>query len=93
MPAWPARAVLCVALVGVRAAAVVVDRVKQVTTADFTIWQDALGDRPAVTMILYSGLGHLCMPIAGGGMATPTDYTVAGYVAPAVIQAIVDWLA
>ncbi len=44
-------------------------------------------------MILYPGLGHTFMPIAGGGMAKPADYTVAGHVAPEVIQAIADWLA
>ncbi|MFL5658480.1 MAG: dienelactone hydrolase family protein, partial [Ktedonobacteraceae bacterium] len=64
----------------------------QVTREDFQIWQDALGGRSDVQLILYPGLSHLFMPVEGGQKATPATYTVAGHVAEEVVNEIGSWI-
>jgi fermentation-respiration switch protein FrsA (DUF1100 family) len=64
----------------------------QVTEEDFQIWQDALRGRADARFILYPGLSHLFMPIAGGDKATPATYTVAGHVAEEVVDDIGSWI-
>jgi dienelactone hydrolase len=63
----------------------------QVTKTDFDLWKAALGDRPDVQFLFYEDLNHVF--ISGQGMATPEEYmTVAGHVAPAVIDDIAAWM-
>jgi dienelactone hydrolase len=64
----------------------------QVTREDFQLWQDALGRRSDVQFIMYPGLSHLFMPIAGGQKATPATYTVAGHVTEEVVNEIGSWI-
>jgi dienelactone hydrolase len=64
----------------------------QVTNEDLQIWQNALLSRPDVRFILYPGLSHFFMPIAGGHKATPATYSVAGHVAEEVIDDIGTWI-
>ena len=64
----------------------------QVTQDDFQIWRDALGGRDDVQFLMYPGLSHLFMPIAGGQKATPATYTVAGHVADEVVNDIARWI-
>ena len=64
----------------------------QVTREDFQIWQDALGGRSDVQFIMYPGLSHLFMPIAGGQKATPATYKVAAHVAEEVVNDVGRWI-
>src|SRR5437764_15193230 len=64
----------------------------QVTREDFQIWQDALGGRSDVQLIMYPGLSHLFMPVEGGQKATPATYAVAGHVAEEVVNEIGSWI-
>jgi dienelactone hydrolase len=64
----------------------------QVTQEDFQIWQDALGGRSDVQLIMYPGLSHTFMPVEGGQKATPATYTVAGHVAEEVVDEIGSWI-
>jgi uncharacterized protein len=49
-------------------------------------------ERSDARFILYPGLSHLFMPIAGGHKATPATYTVAGHVAEEVVDDIGSWI-
>ncbi len=64
----------------------------QVTQDDFQIWQNALGGRDNVQFIMYPGLSHLFMPIAGGKKATPATYSVPGHVTEEVVNEIGSWI-
>ncbi len=62
----------------------------QVTMADLQGWETALSDRADVRFRIFPDLNHLF--IAGQGRPTPAEYQVAGHVAKAVIDEIVEWI-
>ncbi|MCE7934158.1 MAG: alpha/beta fold hydrolase [Chlorobi bacterium CHB2] len=60
----------------------------QVTNTDLVNWQDAA--RGHTTFKTFPNLNHLFM--AGTGISNPTEYEVAGHVAPEVIAEIAGWI-
>lgn len=62
----------------------------QVTMDDYTIWQQALSDKPNVKFQLYPKCNHLF--IEGEGQCTPAEYANPGHVAKDVIDDIANWL-
>jgi dienelactone hydrolase len=66
------------------------ERDYQVTMQDFAGWEKALSTRDNVVFKSYPGLNHLF--IAGEGPSGPGEYQIAGHVAQAVIDDVVDWI-
>ncbi|MFK0292482.1 serine aminopeptidase domain-containing protein [Streptomyces sp. NPDC090442] len=67
------------------------ERDYQVTVADdLSRWQDALADRPEVSIRIHQDANHLFIP--GSGPATPAEYARPGHVEPTVIEEIATWL-
>jgi dienelactone hydrolase len=62
----------------------------QVTAADWSLWQAALGGDPRATLRFYPSLNHL--GIAGTGAATPQDYQVPGHVDAQLVADIAAWI-
>jgi fermentation-respiration switch protein FrsA (DUF1100 family) len=62
----------------------------QVTPANFSDWQSALGNRSNVTMKIYPDANHLF--ISGSGQSNPKEYEQAGHVDHAAIEAIAAWV-
>ena len=62
----------------------------QVTLADFEGWQQALGDKPKVTLKLYPSLNHLF--ITGEGKSMPSEYDSPGHVDEELIADIAAWV-
>ncbi len=52
----------------------------QVTSADFDIWKQALGNDPRATFKFYPPYTHLFNPGAGWGPPSPQDYSVPSHV-------------
>ncbi len=64
----------------------------QVTRADYQLWQSALSNDPHATLKFYPELTHLFMDVQRPGPASPADYSVAGHVAPEVVNDIAQWV-
>ncbi|TZF87405.1 alpha/beta hydrolase family protein, partial [Cognatilysobacter lacus] len=62
----------------------------QVTGADWTLWQAALGHDPRATLRFYPDVNHL--GIAGTGAPTLQDYQTAGHVDARIIGDIAAWI-
>jgi dienelactone hydrolase len=62
----------------------------QVTPANFSDWQSALGNRSNVTTKIYPDANHLF--ISGSGQSNPKEYEQAGHVDHAAIEAIAAWV-
>jgi uncharacterized protein len=64
----------------------------QVTKDDYQLWQAALANEPRATLKFYPELTHLFMNPQRPGPASPADYSVAGHVAPEVVNDIAQWV-
>jgi len=64
----------------------------QVTKDDYQRWQAALANDPKATLKFYPELTHLFMDVQRSGPASPADYSVAGHVAPQVVNDITQWV-
>ncbi len=62
----------------------------QVTTADFALWEAALGGKAGTKLILYPDLNHLFE--TGTGKSTPAEYQLVGHVDAKVIDDIAAWV-
>ncbi|MGD0305768.1 MAG: alpha/beta fold hydrolase [Candidatus Acidiferrales bacterium] len=62
----------------------------QVTPANYSDWQSALGRRSNVTLKLYPDANHLF--INGSGASSPKEYDQPGHVDHAVIENIATWV-
>ncbi len=63
------------------------ERDYQVTSEDFQLWQDGLGDR--ASFVSYASLNHLMM--AGTGPSGPEEYYAPAHVAADVVNDIASW--
>lgn len=66
------------------------ERDYQVTMTDFSSWQKELAGKKNITLKSYSKLNHLF--IEGKGKCTPSEYEREGFVAPYVIEDIIQWV-